>query len=125
LRILLKPAAIIPLIAVLIFAFIVSGKDAKSQDETYAAGIISGKVLDDQGIKIEGATITVKGQSRSAVSDKEDVFQIEAGAADILIISCIGYSTLEIPVREQKIMQVILTRDQYRYKFNPSGFWPL
>lgn len=106
---LLRSIAVTPFILLLIFAVIALPKNAISQDAT-PAGMISGKVLDDQGNKIEGATVTVEGRSRSVVSDKEGVFQVEAGTSDVLIISSVGYKETVIPVRDQKILQVTLTR---------------
>jgi TonB-linked SusC/RagA family outer membrane protein len=56
---------------------------------------ISGKVIDEQGLPIPGATIVLKGTSSSVASDFDGGFQIKAPKDGVLTISFIGYKTVQ------------------------------
>lgn len=59
---------------------------------------VSGTVLSQRtGEPIQGATVTVKNTNRSLATGSEGKFTIEAAPTDVLVISFIGFSTLEIP----------------------------
>jgi iron complex outermembrane recepter protein len=60
-------------------------------------GNISGKVTDEKGAPLSGATISVKGKSTSVVSDVNGQFTIEnVAASGTLIISYVGFTTKEV-----------------------------
>lgn len=61
----------------------------------WAQGIINGKVLNENGQPLPGATISLKGTRQRTVTDANGSFSIKAGAEDVLQISYIGYSPLE------------------------------
>lgn len=71
---------------------------------------VSGTVSDALG-PLPGASIMVKGTTRSVVSDLEGKFSIIAGADDVLIVSFTGFKSMEIAVGSQRIVNVLLTQD--------------
>ena len=62
----------------------------------YYALPISGKIMDAQGNPIIGASIVVKGRSKSAVTDINGQFEIAAEVGEILYISHIGFKSMEV-----------------------------
>jgi len=78
--------------------------------ETGAAAIkISGKVVDELGQPLAGATIKVKGQNREVSTNNEGVFSLEAPADAILMVSYLGYNTVEVPVDGKTTLTIQLT----------------
>ena len=61
---------------------------------------VKGKITDEKGKAIEGATITIKGTSKSTLSGAGGEFQLKQVDKDIiLVISYTGYQTREIPLK--------------------------
>ncbi|CAN5332109.1 TonB-dependent receptor [soil metagenome] len=69
---------------------------------------ISGTILNAKGEPVQSVTVTVKGTSRSVVSDERGAFSIEADENDVLVFSSIGYSSKEIAVGNNKTLSVQL-----------------
>src|SRR5450631_179628 len=63
---------------------------------TDTSHLIKGKVLNENGQPLEGATIKIKGTSAGTSSDRDGSFSIQATDKAILIISYIGYLTREM-----------------------------
>jgi len=61
---------------------------------------IHGRVLNEKGEPVAGATITVKGTKKAVVSNENGEFSIQADKGQVLVISSIGYGAREVPVRE-------------------------
>ncbi|MBL7737890.1 MAG: SusC/RagA family TonB-linked outer membrane protein [Chitinophagaceae bacterium] len=57
---------------------------------------ITGKVLTETNQPVAGATISVKGNGKTAISNAEGVFSIDADNTDILVISSIGFTETEV-----------------------------
>ena len=71
---------------------------------------ISGKVVDNSGQGIPGATIAVKGTRTTVVSNADGEFSIPVNSSnDVLEASSIGYEKLEIPVGTGSTVNVTLT----------------
>ena len=62
---------------------------------------IKGKVTDEKGSPLEGATILVKGTMNGTKSDANGIFSIEAEPGSTLIISHIGFETMTMVVGSQ------------------------
>lgn len=73
-----------------------------------AADPIAGKVTDAQGKAVVGATVTVKGTRKAASTDASGVFTINAVKGDVLIISSIGFKTIQVTVGDQPTIAVTL-----------------
>ncbi len=75
---------------------------------------ITGKVTSaDDGSNIPYANIQVKGdKTKGTVADAEGKFTLEKiSSTAILTISYIGYSSKEVPVRNQSVINVVLEKD--------------
>lgn len=64
---------------------------------TNQKSIVKGKVIDENGKPLHGASIVVKGTSIGAMSDREGNFQVEVHRPGTLCISFIGRITQQIP----------------------------
>nr|WP_314897546.1 TonB-dependent receptor [uncultured Flavobacterium sp.] len=72
---------------------------------------INGKVLDDKGMSIPGATIVLKGTKSSVATDFDGNFQIKAPKDGTLTISFIGYKTVQEAINGRNEIQVKLNSD--------------
>lgn len=71
--------------------------------------IIRGKVLDDKGEPVPGASIQVKGTTKGVVTNENGEYEISVDQADaVLIISSLGFSAQEISVQGKKSIDVAL-----------------
>ena len=65
----------------------------------YAQSEISGTVIDATGETVIGAMVKEKGTSNGTVTDFDGNFKIKVNEGAILVISYIGYQTLEVPAQ--------------------------
>lgn len=75
----------------------------------FAQQSIRGRVLDEKGNAIHGATIQVKGTDKSTLSDAEGNFKLELPAAAKLIVSMVGYKKQEVAVNNKTELTILLT----------------
>ena len=75
----------------------------------YAQSEISGTVVDAAGETVIGATVMEKGTSNGTITDFDGNFTIKVNEGAILVISYIGYQTMELPA--QNGMKVTLKDD--------------
>ena len=59
---------------------------------------IKGTVLTDKGVPIEGASISISGSGKGAITDSKGAFTLRAAGA-ILVITYIGYDTAHVPAQ--------------------------
>jgi len=58
---------------------------------------VRGRVVDENGQPLQGATVTVKGKNRSVKTDQNGAFYLEnVGERDQLVISFVGYQSREV-----------------------------
>ena len=85
-----------------------SGKKEVEQTEL----TISGKVSDKSGEGIPGATIRIKGyENRGTATDADGNFTLKIPENAILLISYIGYKSLEYPVKKQTFVRIKMEED--------------
>jgi len=75
-------------------AVLVADKEVKKP----IANIIKGRITDSLGAPLEGATITVKESNKMALSGKDGSFSIDAAPGQTLVISYVGYTTVNFKV---------------------------
>ncbi len=73
---------------------------------------ISGKIKDNDGLALPGATIKIKGTLKGTISDENGNYKIKAPSNAILVYSFIGFKTKEIKVNQKTIINVSLEEDQ-------------
>jgi TonB-dependent starch-binding outer membrane protein SusC len=79
---------------------------------TYAQKRITGKVIDgDSNTGLPGATVQVKGSTKGAATDADGAFSIDAQSSDVLVISSIGFTTQEVTIGNQSVVNVTLLTD--------------
>ncbi len=74
------------------------------------AQTVTGTVRDDKDQPVEGATVSVKGTSRSTLTTATGNFSIVANASDVLVVTFVGFTPQEIPVGNKESLSVNLVR---------------
>ncbi|MGC8802712.1 MAG: SusC/RagA family TonB-linked outer membrane protein, partial [Bacteroidales bacterium] len=69
---------------------------------------ITGKVVDETGAPLPGATVKIKGTDRAAVTDVDGQYKISAAAGATLVFSYVGYQAQEIAVGESNVIDVAM-----------------
>ena len=69
---------------------------------------ITGKVVDEKGEIIIGASVAVKGTSRGTITNLDGGFSIVAGSKEVLNVTLIGYLEQNIPVGSKTFLNVIM-----------------
>jgi TonB-linked SusC/RagA family outer membrane protein len=73
---------------------------------------VSGKVIDEEGAPLPGASVQVKGTTIGVVTDFDGIFEIEMPEGNtMLIVSYIGYKVQEVDVAGQTNITVTLSPD--------------
>src|SRR5690606_21680776 len=76
-----------------------------------AAQTVSGTVSDANG-PLPGASVLVKGTTNGTQTDFDGNFTLnDIGGSDVLVISYIGYKTLEVPIGGRATVNVTLEED--------------
>ena len=71
---------------------------------------VSGQVLSN-GESVIGASVLVKGTTVGTVADVDGFFSLQARPNDILVVSAIGYETVEVPVDGRSVINVTLAEE--------------
>ena len=70
---------------------------------------VTGKVSDSRNTPLDGITITVKGTKTSVITDAKGVFTISVPDNATLVFSAVGFLTKEVAVKNNKLINVVLT----------------
>jgi TonB-linked SusC/RagA family outer membrane protein len=82
----------------------------KPEPEQMAPPVIKGKIVDDKGKPIAGASVVVRGTKIGVISDADGLFSIDAGNDNAtLTISFIGYTARGVKVKPGQFLTVALT----------------
>ena len=73
-----------------------------------AAFPVKGTVKNVSGTPLSGVSISVKGSTVSTMTNANGVFSIDAAEDAILIITHIGYKTLEVPVESRSTLSITI-----------------
>lgn len=72
---------------------------------------ITGKVMDNNGVPVEGASILIKGTTQGTAAGADGIFSLSGvKSGDVLVISAINFGSTEVTIRNQTDIQVTLTR---------------
>ncbi|WP_161496092.1 SusC/RagA family TonB-linked outer membrane protein [Zobellia sp. OII3] len=72
---------------------------------------ITGVVVDKDNIPVPGASVIIKNTSTGTATDFDGNFSLEANDNAILIVSYLGYKTLEVPVNGRKELTIRIEED--------------
>lgn len=76
--------------------------------EKVAAIPVTGTITDSSGTALPGASVVIKGTTRSAISDVDGRFNIDAKPGDVLVIRYVGFNTKEVTVGKNTSIQIKL-----------------
>jgi len=80
------------------------------------AQTVNGKVVDESGQPVIGATVAIKGTSTGIVTDVDGNFSLNAAPKDVIVISYLGYTTQEITVGRKTSIDVTLKESDTQLK---------
>lgn len=72
---------------------------------------ITGKITDENGEGLPGATVQEKGTSNGTITDVEGNYSLKANDGNVLVISFVGYQTIEEPINGRTSISVSLPVD--------------
>ena len=72
---------------------------------------VSGTVTDQSGAPVPGAAVMVVDSSNGAVTGVDGTYSLQAGSSAILEVSCMGYTTIRVPVQGRSRVDVVLEED--------------
>lgn len=72
---------------------------------------IKGKIVDALGEPIIGASVLVKGTTNGTITDFDGNFSLDVPTSGTLVISYIGYKTIETPIGNQKTFNITMQED--------------
>jgi TonB-linked SusC/RagA family outer membrane protein len=70
---------------------------------------VRGRVTNDAGQGVPSASVIVKGQSTGVTTQNDGTFQILAPSNSTLVISSVGFTTIEVPVEGRTIVNTTLS----------------
>ncbi len=73
--------------------------------------MVQGVVSDEAGDAVTGASVVEKGTINGTVTDIEGNFSLNVSPEATIVVSYVGYTTMEIPVRGQTQLNVELSED--------------
>ncbi|PWK80428.1 TonB-linked SusC/RagA family outer membrane protein [Mucilaginibacter oryzae] len=80
--------------------------------ETPANVTITGKVVDNTGQPVPGATVTEKGTTNGITTGADGGFKLSvAGPQSVIVVQFIGFARKEVVVGDQTVINVTLTED--------------
>jgi TonB-linked SusC/RagA family outer membrane protein len=69
---------------------------------------ITGKVVSDKGQPLGGASVRIKGSGIGIATDSAGVFTINVESGATLVVSFLGYQTIEVPVGGRTSLNIVL-----------------
>lgn len=81
-----------------------------SENHSEIKAHIKGSIRDKNG-PMPGVTVFVKGSNNGTTTDSNGMFELDVDENAILIISFVGYKTVEVPVSGQTAIDIVLTED--------------
>ncbi|WP_316836036.1 TonB-dependent receptor [Pedobacter nutrimenti] len=69
---------------------------------------VVGRIVDENGIPVPGASVKVKNSSKGTVTDIDGKFQLTLVKGDVLLISYVGFETKEITYTEESSLNITL-----------------
>ena len=80
--------------------------------QVFAQNVITGKVTDESGEPVVGAYVLVKGTNSGTMTDYDGSYSLPNVKQEaVLVYSCIGYATLEVPVGTKGVVNVTMKND--------------
>jgi TonB-linked SusC/RagA family outer membrane protein len=71
---------------------------------------VTGTVVNEEGVVLEGASVSVKGSRNSTATNAQGKFVINARANEVLVISYVGYQTMEVSVGDRTTFNITMKK---------------
>lgn len=84
---------------------------AKKVKKPLNAKTISGIITDISGFPLPGVSISINGTKRTALSDFDGYYEIEATGTEEIVFSYIGFKSQSYTAESKKILDIVLTED--------------
>ncbi|MEO6173952.1 MAG: MG2 domain-containing protein [Flavobacterium circumlabens] len=84
---------------------------AKKIKKPINAKIISGIITDISGLPLPGVSILINGTKRTALSDFDGYYEIEATGTEEIVFSYVGFKSQSYKAENKKILDIVLTED--------------
>lgn len=78
----------------------------------YSQTGVTGKVTDPNGAPVSGASVLIKGKTGGTQTSDDGSFSIPASGRDILVVSAVGFTTVETPVGNRNFVPIELQISQ-------------
>ena len=75
------------------------------------SGTITGTVVDETGMTVIGATVMVKGTNDGTITDMDGNFSLQGKVGTTLVVSYVGYATLEVKINKLTGNNLVLKED--------------
>lgn len=69
---------------------------------------VSGKVQDEEKLPVPSVSVTIKGKTTGAMTDKDGNYTLDVGSNDVLVFSSVGFQSLEMPIQNRRVINVTL-----------------
>ena len=86
-------------------------ENAQATSIVQQSSTVNGKITDANGEPIIGASVVIKGTTNGTITDFDGNFMLEVPAKATLVVSYVGYKTLEVPVNGKKTLNINLKED--------------
>jgi TonB-linked SusC/RagA family outer membrane protein len=97
-----KPAPCVRLLLFLMFAI---------SSFTINAQTVTGTVSNNDGDKLPGVTVNIKGSKQSTTTDADGKFSIAVTAKSVLVFTSVGYTPQDIIVSGKRVIDISMERD--------------
>jgi len=74
--------------------------------------LVKGKISDEKGFPIPGASLIIKGTTKGSTTDMDGNYTISAKAGDVLVFTYLGYKSIEQKISESNTYNVSLVPSQ-------------
>src|SRR4051812_31658518 len=92
--------------------FLLSFFQAQSQDQAGSI-LITGKITDESGNGVPGATVQVKGTDKRALAKDDGAFSIAVSTGkETLVVTSVGFAKKEIPLNGETNLTVSLSSEK-------------
>lgn len=85
--------------------------EGKTHDLTETQSMVNGKIIDNTGSPLPGASIVEKDTANGAISDFEGNFELAVTNGAVLVISYVGFKTIEVDITGKDTIEVTLEED--------------
>ena len=85
--------------------------NGKSQQPQQQSNRVTGKVVDSGGDPIIGANVLEKGTTNGTITDMDGNYALNVGNNATLVVSYIGYSSIELKVANKRVIDITLKED--------------